>query len=120
MLRISKLFGYGLFAVLLLAFAQPSIIDTASAAGKRQTTQEGKATYYSSKFHGRKTASGERFDQNKMMAAHRSWPFGTVVKVTNLKNGLSTEVRIADRGPSKKASQRGIIIDASRRPIRTR
>ena len=61
--------------------------------------QRGKAAWYGGRFHGRKTASGERFNKNKLTAAHRKLPFGTVVRVTNEKNGRSVEVRITDRGP---------------------
>jgi rare lipoprotein A len=70
---------------------------------------EGLASYYGKKFHGRRTASGERFNMNAMTAAHRSLEFGTRVKVTNLKNKRSVTVRINDRGPFK----RGRIIDLS-------
>ena len=72
--------------------------------------QTGKATYYGNKFHGRKTASGERYDRNEFTAAHRTLPFGTRVKVTRLSNGKTVSVRINDRGPLK----RGRIIDLSR------
>jgi rare lipoprotein A len=61
--------------------------------------QTGTASWYGPGFHGRKTASGERFDQNKLTAAHRSLPLDTKVKVTNLENGRSVEVEINDRGP---------------------
>lgn len=59
---------------------------------------EGTASYYGKKFHKRKTASGERYDMNKYTAAHRTLPFGTILKVTNLENSKSTFVRINDRG----------------------
>jgi len=59
----------------------------------------GKASYYGPKFHGRKTANGEIFDQNALTAAHRSLPFGTMCKVTNRANKKSVIVRINDRGP---------------------
>lgn len=72
---------------------------------------EGKASYYGKRHHGNKTASGERFDQNAMTAAHRSLPFGTQVRVTNLDNDRSVVVRINDRGPYG----RGRIIDVSQR-----
>lgn len=58
-----------------------------------------RASYYHDKFNGRKTANGEIFDNNKITAAHKSLPFGTVVRVTNLSNGKSVDVRINDRGP---------------------
>ena len=62
-------------------------------------TENGKASYYADKFDGRRTASGAIFKQNKMTAAHRTLPFGTVVKVKNLENGRSVKVEINDRGP---------------------
>ena len=57
------------------------------------------ASYYHDKFNGRKTASGQIFSNKKMTAAHRTLPFGTKVKVTNLRNGESVVVTINDRGP---------------------
>lgn len=59
-------------------------------------------TRYHSKFEGRKTTSGERYRAKKFTAAHRSLPFGTMVKVTNLKNGKSVVVKVNDRGPFSK------------------
>jgi rare lipoprotein A len=61
--------------------------------------EEGLASWYGGKFQGRRTASGEIFDTQRLTAAHRSLPFGTRVLVTNLTNGRSVEVRINDRGP---------------------
>lgn len=61
--------------------------------------QPGYASWYGGKFHGRKTANGETFDTYKYTAAHKTLPFDTVIKVTNLDNGKSTIVRINDRGP---------------------
>ncbi|MCR4823302.1 MAG: septal ring lytic transglycosylase RlpA family protein, partial [Treponema sp.] len=58
-----------------------------------------KASYYADKFHGRKTANGEIFNMYDMTCAHKSLPFGTKLKVTNLDNGKSVEVRVNDRGP---------------------
>ena len=72
--------------------------------------QTGMASYYAKKLHNRKTASGERFDNYAMTAAHKTLPFGTEVKVTNLNNSKSVTVRINDRGPFVK----GRIIDLSR------
>lgn len=71
----------------------------------------GIASWYGGKFHGRKTASGAIFDQNGHTAAHRSLPFGTRVRVTNLENGRSVVLVVNDRGPFV----RGRIIDVSRR-----
>jgi rare lipoprotein A len=70
---------------------------------------EGKASYYSNRHHGRRTASGERFDMHALTAAHRKLPFGSRVRVTNLNNQRSVVVRINDRGPYA----RGRIIDLS-------
>lgn len=61
--------------------------------------REGKASYYSNSFHGRKTANGERYNKNKLTAAHLTLPFGTRVKVTNKKTGKWVIVIINDRGP---------------------
>jgi rare lipoprotein A len=72
---------------------------------------EGQASYYGARHHGNKTASGERFDQNALTAAHRSLPFGSRVQVTNLRNDKSVVVRINDRGPYAKKR----IIDLSQK-----
>lgn len=71
--------------------------------------QYGVASYYSDEFHGKKTASGEIFNKWTFTCAHRTLPFGTKVKVVNLKNGKSVIVRVNDRGPFVK----GRIIDLS-------
>jgi len=76
----------------------------------------GKAVFYGDKWHGRKTASGERFNQHEMTAAHRSLPLGTRVRVTNLSNGKSVVVRINDRGPYGRDRSR--IIDLSKAAAR--
>ena len=72
--------------------------------------QVGFASWYGPDFHGRKTASGEIFDQNALTAAHRSLPLGTTVVVTSLETGKSVQVKINDRGPYA----RGRKIDLSR------
>lgn len=68
------------------------------------------ASYYANKFHGRKTASGAIFDTEKLTAAHKTLPFGTKLKVTNLANGKSVVVEVNDRGPFVKGRE----IDLSR------
>jgi len=73
-------------------------------------TYTGKASYYGPGFHGRKCANGQVFDMNKLTCAHKTLPFGTKLKVTNLKNGKSTVVEVTDRGPYVK----GRIIDLSK------
>ena len=74
------------------------------------TLEEGLASWYGGKFQGRLTSSGEVFDTNLLTAAHKTLPFGTLVKVTNLANGRSAVVKINDRGPFVE----GRIIDLSR------
>lgn len=69
----------------------------------------GKASYYGDQYHGRPTASGERYDRYSMTAAHRDLPFGTPIRVTNLQNGHSVIVRVNDRGPFKP----GRVVDVS-------
>ena len=75
---------------------------------------KGKASYYASRHHGRRTANGERLNNNAFTAAHRELPFGTKVKVTNLANERSVVVRITDRGPHT----RGRLIDLSQAAAR--
>ena len=72
-------------------------------------TEVGNASWYGKKFHGRVTASGERYDMHELTAAHPKLPFGTRVRVTNLDNGQVVVVRINDRGPFVKER----IIDLS-------
>jgi rare lipoprotein A len=76
--------------------------------------ETGLASWYGPKFHGKLTASGEVFNQEQFTAAHPTLPWGSRVKVTNLDNGKSIEVRINDRGPFR----RGRIIDVSRAAAR--
>lgn len=65
----------------------------------RGQSQTGKASFYADKFEGHPTASGEKYKHNKLTAAHKTLPFGTVVRVTNLANGNTVDVEINDRGP---------------------
>lgn len=77
--------------------------------------QRGTASWYGSRFQGRLTASGERYDQQALTAAHRTLPFGTLVRVRSLVNGHEVEVRITDRGPyALGAEGHTRIIDVSR------
>ena len=78
-------------------------------SGKPLLTLEGIASYYSYGFDGKKTTSGEVFDKNALTAAHREFPFGTVLRVTNLANGKTVQVVVTDRGPVDKSR----IIDLS-------
>ena len=74
----------------------------------------GTASWYGPRFHGKKTASGEIYDQNKLTAAHKTVPLGSKARVTNLDNGNAVEVEINDRGPFIE----GRIIDLSRAAAR--
>lgn len=73
-------------------------------------SERGKASYYADKYQGRKTASGQRLNNSAMTAAHKTLPFGTRVRVTNIKNGKTVDVVINDRGPFV----RGRVIDLAR------
>ena len=93
---------------LLLVAGALGCATTGSLAGGR-SDEVGIASYYGREHDGRRTASGEVFDMREMTAAHRTLPFGTRVRVTNLANGRQVTVRINDRGPFR----RGRIIDLS-------
>jgi rare lipoprotein A len=106
----------GVIALAMLLFRGGSPLD---AGGPRRTaTQVGLASYYGRSFHGSKTASGEIFDQRDLVAAHRTLPLGSVVKVTNLENGRSVVLRVIDRGPFGRNRRKGCIIDVSRAAAR--
>ncbi len=88
--------------------------QTITKSNAKNFTQIGIASWYGPGFHGKRTANGERYNQNAMTAAHKTLPLSTVVKVTNLENNKTVVVRINDRGPyygnrildlSKKAAQ---------------
>ena len=78
-------------------------------SGKILLTLEGVASYYADEFHGKQTSNGEIYDMNDLTAAHRTFPFGTKVRITNLENGRTVVVRVNDRGPFHE----GRIIDLS-------
>jgi rare lipoprotein A len=75
--------------------------------------REGLASYYGPGFQGKVTASGTRFNMNTLVAAHPSYPFGTILRVTNVNNGRAVEVRVVDRGPARGPRSEGVIIDVS-------
>jgi rare lipoprotein A len=97
------------------ATSAPKAPDTTNtSAGTPSTgTQEerGQASYYSDRLAGRSTASGEPYEPKQLTAAHRTLPFGTIVRIWRPKNGRAVEVRINDRGPHV----RGRIVDLSRK-----
>ncbi|WP_375418377.1 septal ring lytic transglycosylase RlpA family protein [uncultured Hymenobacter sp.] len=110
-----------LLALLLLA---------ASCGGSRNAfTQSGKGSYYADKFAGRATASGPPYRPGKMTAAHNTLPFGTRIRVTNVRNGRSVKVTVNDRGPhvpgrivdvSRKAARKLDLVDAGVVPVQLR
>jgi rare lipoprotein A len=87
---------------------------TSSAGGRALDVREGLASYYADWFNGRTTASGTIFSNNELVAAHPSYPFGSLVRVVNLRNKRSIDLRIVDRGPAAAPQARGVIIDISR------
>ena len=97
-----------MIAFLFCAVANSSLFIFHSSLLYAQS-QKGKASYYSRKFSGRRTASGERLHHDSLTCAHRSYPFGTLLKVYNPANDRSVIVRVTDRGPFV----RGRIIDLS-------
>jgi rare lipoprotein A len=100
--------GLALTAAAILVAASLGCATTGPLAGGR-SEEVGLASYYGREHDGRRTASGEIFDMNEMTAAHRTLPFGTRVRVTDLANGRQVTVRINDRGPFR----RGRIVDLS-------
>ncbi len=90
-----------LFSVVAAVLCGAFFVGCASPLIRAVGTQEGLASFYGKGFDGRKTSSGEVFDMNKLTAAHRTYPFGTILRVTNLKNGLQVDLKINDRGPLK-------------------
>lgn len=106
--------------LLVLTLACLSLAGCATGSGGATTLQaeqageaelgRGMASWYGGRFHGRRTASGELFDENALTAAHPTLPFGARVRVRSLSNGREVVVRINDRGPHVK----GRIIDLSR------
>jgi rare lipoprotein A len=108
----SRTYLAGIAAIAAILFAGCAPTLTMSGSSSSTTSfgpREGVASYYGKEFNGRKTASGQRYSNSKFTAAHRTLPFGTMLKVTNLSNGKSVTVRVNDRGPFKK----GRIIDLS-------
>lgn len=101
------------FSVVLLGFLALAPMVAFGKADQGRV-QQGVASLYSDSFHGRKTASGERYDRTALTAAHKTLPIGTEVRVTRVKTGDSVVVRINDRGPFIK----GRIIDLSREAAR--
>jgi rare lipoprotein A len=103
-----------------LAVSLATALTTGAAAAtvrlqphRNSPIQIGLASYYGPGFEGEKTASGVRFDARQLVAAHRTLPLGSVVRVTNLRNGRTVVLRVIDRGPYGRNHRKGCIIDVS-------
>jgi rare lipoprotein A len=106
-----NLVSAALVALLLLAGIDAQArTHSGQSKGSQAGMAAGMASYYHDRFHGRRTASGARYDKNSYSAAHKSLPLGTQVRVTDSRSGKSVVVRINDRGPYA----RGRVIDLSR------
>lgn len=83
----------------MVGIALPAAAQTVTPGGRRAEARRGVASYYAASLHGNRTASGDRYDRTAFTAAHRTLRFGTVLRVTNERNGRSVYVRVNDRGP---------------------
>lgn len=92
-----------------ISYVKQNQLNAQTSGSFSEYFEEGVASWYGPGFHGRRTASGETFDTHELTAAHKTLPFGTLLKVTNLENGKTTTVRVNDRGPYA----HGRIIDLS-------
>lgn len=101
------------FVALALCGATAAAAQDA-AAPAAEMVGEGRASYYGQELAGNRTASGERFDPGALTAAHRSLPLGSLLRVTNLTNGLSAIVRVNDRGPFHRSRIVDISLAAAR------
>jgi rare lipoprotein A (peptidoglycan hydrolase) len=101
---------WSLVAVMMLVLVLGRTLESRT----RRPVEVGFASWYGPGFHGEETASGEVFDQREMVAAHRTLPLGSVIRVTNLENGRRVTLRVIDRGPYGRNFRRGTIVDVSR------
>jgi rare lipoprotein A len=106
--------GWCLAVVLAVSMLVLLWVTKPAVSAGPPAVQVGLASWYGPGFHGDRTASGEIFDQREMVAAHRSLPLGSVVRVTNLENGRRIVLRVIDRGPYGRNYRKGTIIDVSR------
>jgi len=105
----TRVTAIAVLGLLLLAFARAASAEAAAPANIGAT--KGMCAFYADSLQGKPVASGEKYDKNALTAAHRTLPFGTMVKVTNVKNQKSVVVRINDRGPHGKNKR---ILDVTR------
>lgn len=116
LIKQAKILHRSLFALLfLLVLGLASCGSSRNASngskGAKGSVQSGLGSYYADKFNGRPTASGSTYRPGQMTAAHNTLPFGTLIRVTNTRNGHSVDVTVTDRGPHTK----GYIVDVSHR-----
>jgi rare lipoprotein A len=104
----------GVVALVLLVAARPAVSAAPQETTPFSRVQVGLASFYGPGFHGEETASGEIFNQWEMVAAHRTLPLGSVVRVTNLENNRRVVLRVIDRGPYGRNYRKGTIIDVSK------
>jgi rare lipoprotein A len=113
----ARIFRPAIFAALgvnlALATAAPSSMS--AEKGRSGSSAIVVASWYGPTFHGRRTASGQVFDQERLTAAHKTLPFGTKLRVTNLRNGRSVMVTVTDRGPYVRNRQLDVSLGAARR-----
>ena len=109
--------------VLALLASSSYLLMSCGGGGPRPTyfpgypvgySERGVASWYGPGFHGEETASGEIFNQRAMVAAHRTLPLGSVIRVTNLENGRRVTLRVIDRGPYGRNYRKGTVVDVSR------
>lgn len=111
--RVAWLLGPALALTLPGCATRSKVPPPGGAPGGALELREGLASYYGQQFDGKVTASGARFDMHAMVAAHPTYPFGTIVRVTNLQNRRAVRVRIVDRGPAPGPRAGGVLIDLS-------
>lgn len=111
--RLAGLIGPAVAALALVCLVTVSTGVDADRRRVPRRVQVGYATWYGRAFHGQETASGRIFNRHQLVAAHRSLPFDTIVRVINLENRRRVTVRIIDRGPYGKNYAEGTIIDLS-------
>jgi len=106
-----------LFAAIVLAgdCGERKAPSNSPGSAERHRAETGLASWYGKARQGQSTASGERFDMHALTAAHRTLPFGTIVRVTNLRSGKSVNVRINDRGPFRPDRIIDLSYEAARR-----
>jgi rare lipoprotein A len=111
-MSINRTLSFAGLLVCLVLLLPCSVAPGQSATQQSSGPQTGICVYYSDSFQGRLLASGEKYDKAALTAAHKTLPFGTMVKITNLKNNKSVVVRVNDRGPHGSKER---IIEVTRR-----